>query len=248
MRAVLEGANVLEIIKERIAKAKRIDGKGVVKANDEFFRSERVGVNRKLKANRAGQDFLRGQEAERFEMAKEAADQEMRPEKGTWSYWGGKMLGDLGGILPDKFGTIPTEERWKMDRADRTLMEKARKVGLSEEQIMSALGVKVGEFAELTGPDGKIQEGTLQARREWLSGDERRGGFNQLSTQVERAQGNPNPAGPDITGSLKEIAHEARETNRILREKGAANFVGPPRPAPPPPLPPVRGAAAPKRP
>ncbi len=248
IKAVIEQANDIGLIRQRIAKGKKIDGASVRMADDEFFRADKVGRRRIQKSTRAVQDFEQGRENEEYEMAKDTADMNLRKHKGTWAYTIGKTVNDLGGVLP-MLGAMPSEERWKMQLADRDLVGKARQAGIPEEHIWDDLGVKVGtnEHRALMGKQGKDLDDSLGETRRWHADKDRVIEYNRLRSKVERAQGNPNPAAPDLLPALHAIAHEARETNRILKEKARDTFVGPPRPGAAP-VGPMRGAAAPKRP
>jgi hypothetical protein len=112
IRAIVEEVHDLNIIKERIANGRaKVTGEQVMKADEQFKTRDRAGIRRNQMANKAGQDFLRGEAGERFEMAKENVEQQM-VQDGTIGGWGnriGEFFADGLGIGP-KMGAESTRE------------------------------------------------------------------------------------------------------------------------------------------
>jgi hypothetical protein len=242
LRAVQEQVEDLDIIKKRIAEGRRfVTGKAVMRKDDKFQTNERVGVRRKQMATKAGQEILMGEESERYVMAKENAEQRQRQAQAIGGPWHGarEMIGDFFGIRTKLLGGESMREKGKGQWAEQALIREAERLGIDEE---TARFQYLGEHKMLPGQQTNLQR----------SEGERVKGFNKLATEVERRGGNPYGEGANLGPHIGAMIKEQQETNKILRQ--AMGNGGPQAGLAQPAgggmggaLPPVRGAAAPKR-
>ena len=248
IRAIVEQVHDLDIIHKRLDEQKKITGKGAMEKNERFLIRDRAGIKRRQDATKKAQEHVLGEKNERIQMAMDNAEQEMRDkgEIGGFANNAKEWAVDLGGLGP-MLGLEKARDAKKYQRARVNLIGEAKKKGIGQDEIDQAFGIKVEKG---TGVLGRANEaGERQDKMLGLSEEERKAGFNRLSTMVERKEGNAFGPGPNLAPKLDELVKESKETNRILAQRDAAKAAAQvPRPAGPPPLAPARAAAAPKRP
>jgi hypothetical protein len=273
IRAIIEETEDLDIIKQRIAKGKTISGKDVMNADDKFMTSTRTGIRRNQKSQEAARDFLRGEQAEQLEMAKKNAEMQLHdegnidhPNNFKW-----ELLNDLGGLRPS-LGWQDNRSYKIQKRAEDNLLREAQRKGISTDKALTLLGkehmgpdetwrrmvseperAKALEINKMVGGTegsegiiNKKMEENAQAR-DWRTDKQKLEGFNALAKEVERAGGNVYSQAPSQEAKTDKLIAEAKETNRLLAKMAAENRAamnGPAGPA----IPPMRAAAAPKRP
>jgi hypothetical protein len=244
IRAIVEEVHDLDIIKQRIAKGKTsVTGASVMEANTAFQTKDRVGLRKQQLANKAGQEFLLGENSERVEMAKENAEQQLRqgPDRTIGGRYNDNMewIQDLGG-LKQWAGFEGAKEQKKFEQAEKNLLKEALRVGIPTVEAGKMLGLQ-DTGRTLGGPNGAREMEDLRSEYQKIEG------YNKLATEVERKGGNSVGTGPDLNPKIDALILETKETNRLIaiqNQKGA----NPQPPQAQPPLPPARAAALPKRP
>jgi hypothetical protein len=248
IRAIVEEVHDLDIIKQRIEKGRaNVTGENVMKANDEFQQKDRAGIRRKQMATKAGQEFLIGEGNERFEMAKEAAEQQLRSEGKIGGEYNDRMekIDDLFG-LRTWAGGERSREMVKAGRAEENLINEAKKKGIPEAEIYAKLSGGKASTREDYTFGGSFLGFDTNSVKDARSERERVKGFNDLATEVERKQGDWAGKTPNLEPKFDALIAETRETNRLLAIQAQKNAGAGPGP-PPRPMPP-KAAAAPKRP
>ena len=233
-RAIVEQVRDLDIIKKRVANQKKMGGRQVIQQGNNFLAHTRTGVRRQQKANKAGQEFLVGEQGERFEMAREAAEQQLRDEKkiGGPENSTTELAADLFGLLP-KLGYESTREATKAQRAEENLIEEAKRKGIDEAAIYSALsGGKAKTHDQYTSKPGDGVMKMLNADnpfvgtiRESRSEGERLAGFNKLADEVEQRHGAAVPAPPQIGQKLDNVVEQERINVRAAQAAQAGRVM-----------------------
>jgi len=199
VRSVVEAVRDYDVTQQRIAKSKTITGASVMAQDEAFLTTERVGIRRRQMANKAGQEIIIGERAERFEMAKETAEQELIKDK-TF----GGQFNAMGAMVADGFGVLPLlgkekyKEQKKATRAEDNLVKEARAKGIPETDIFLLLsnGNAWSEHVYKRDESFHLSHQVMRSEAERLTG------FNKLADRIEASGGNAIGVGPDIGKDL----------------------------------------------
>jgi len=210
VRSIVEEVRDYDVTQQRIAKSKTITGASVMAQDEAFLTTERVGIRRRQMANKAGQEIIIGERSERFEMAKETAEQELIKDK-TF----GGQFNAMGAMMADGFGVLPLlgkekyKEQKKATRAEDNLVKEARAKGIPETDIFLLLsnGNAWSEHVYKRDESYHLSHQVMRSEAERLTG------FNKLADRVEASGGNAIGVGPNIGKDLDKMKADEKRVH-----------------------------------
>jgi hypothetical protein len=264
MRSILEEVEDFGIIKDRISQGKTKNTGKIIMEKDKRYQEDTITGQKGQADAKANQSkFLVGTNAQRFAIAKQNAETQMTDPKtgelgGTWNRVK-DLYSDLGGIIPNLTGGMPSRERRINDKALENARTEARRLGIPEEQIdhrnMIQRGVDstLGRLPVVGDMYKSLARGGPTIGAFLHGGDNAE--FNRLADKIQHQPGgNPYGPGPDLKDKVDVLIRTTQETNRILQENANRAAHSPPPALPPTapgaaraPAPPLRATTAPKR-